>query len=668
MRFFGIAAALIAAAVVAISGAAAQEKVVSERALTDQTGWWEYYNVTPDQLSGYVDQNKARIISLAVNNVSPLRLSATMVANSGPYASGWWWYYGLTADQLTQKLNENKARLIDIEPYKAGGSLRFAVLMVPNTGANAVGWWWYYGLTPDQLNAKLDANKARLVDVKRYVDGGERFAAIMVSNEGPKATAWWWYYGKTADQLNQLVDQNHARLLDVDTYGSGANRRFTAILVPNTGSSAVGWWWYYGLSNQDLLETARRHGARLFDMEPPQDGASGYAGIMIDNGMTRNGDCGGAFAAGEQKIVDWMKTYDVPGASAAIVKGDKLVYSCAFGYADLATGRTVKPADLFRIASITKPITSSAIRKLEADSVLSRMDKMLDRMGSFKPAEPYKDNRLKDITIQNLLDHKGGWNIGALGFDPMFYTDTISTALHVPRPSTCPQNIQYMFQNIKLSFPPGGPGIDKKDYSNFGYCILGRIVQAQSGQTYENYVKQNILAPIHITDMKMGKSLRSGRFANEVQYYDVLFAGDVNSVFDGDPKKVQSPDGGFYLEAMDSHGGWLASAMDIARFGRFANPAPYGGGDWSFQGGLPGTSTIVERNGDVVTTIFFNHQNRAPGDAGAALAKLAADVRTSVTSWPTNDLWGKYGYQTVKLNPAIKPARRIRPKRSTNPG
>lgn len=637
MNFFqNLFAFASAAALLAAGGASAQEKIVSERTLTQQTGWQQYHNVSAEQLKGFIDANKSRIVDLDVSSAEPLRFSAALVSNSGPHASSWWWYYGLTEAQVNARLSENKARLIDIDPYVVGGELRFAVVMKPNTGADASGWWWYYGQTPEQLNAKLDQHKARLIDIERYRTGGQtRFAAIMVSNQGSKATGWWWYYGQTAAQVKDKINQHNARLLDLERSGAGADQRFDVVLVPNTGSSAIGWWWYHGISANQLLEQARRHGARVVDIEPPKDGASGYAGLMIDNGMEKNGDCGGAFAGVDRRIIDWMKRYEVPGASAAIVKGDRLVYACAFGYADIATGREVKPKDLFRIASIAKPVTATAVLRLEADGKLKRSDKMLDRLGQFKPAEPYKDDKLGDITIQHLLDHKGGWNWGELGFDPMFYTDTISQALGAPRPSNCTQNIRYMFQNVKLSFAPGG-GIDDKDYSNFGYCILGRIIHATSGQTYENYVRQKILEPVRVTEMRIGKSLRSGRLPNEVQYYDVPFASDVSSVFDGEPKKVQRPDGGFYLEAMDAHGGWVASSLDIARFARFA-----AGGNFGMQGGLTGTSTIVTRSGDEVISIFFNHQNRT--DA-AALSKLADDSRASVSQWPTHDLWGKYGY------------------------
>src|SRR5688572_1989506 len=574
-----------AASFLGVAPALAEEKVMTERSLTAQTGWWQYHNVTADQLSSYIDQHKARLVSLAVNDASPLRFSAALVANSGPHASGWWWYYGLTEAQLNARLTENKARLISIEVYEAGGQPRFAAVMVPNTGAAAIGWWWYYGKSPDQLGALAKQHDARIVDLDRYDIGGIRFAAIMVSNQGPKASGWWWYYGQTADQVSQLLKQNKARLLDLERHGSGANQRFDVVMVPNSGGDAIGWWWYHGLSAQQLLEITRRHGARLIDIQPPQDGAANYAGLMIDNGMARQGDCGGSMASVDNAVIAWMKRHQIPGGSAAVIKGDRLVYACSFGFADLAAGELVTTKDRFRLASISKPITRSAMKQLEADGKLAMNDKMLNRLGSAKPAQPYADQRLDDVTLQHLMDHKGGWNIGKLGFDPMFYSNQIASALGTPRPTSCTNVIRYMFQKVKLSFGPGG-GIDDKDYSNFGYCILGRVIEARSGKSYEDYVQDAVLAPIGISQMRVGHSLSSQRFPNEVQYYSPPFTADVTPVFPSPPApaQVQYPDGGSHIEAMDAHGGWIATAIDTARFARFANPQPYGG-NWAFEGG-----------------------------------------------------------------------------------
>jgi N-acyl-D-amino-acid deacylase len=111
----------------------------------------------------------------------------------------------------------------------------------------------------------------------------------------------------------------------------------------------------------------------------------------------------------------------------------------------------------------------------------------------------------------------------------------------------------------KLDFDPG----QKHAYSNFGYCLLGRIIEAVSGTSYERFMKQRILAPIGIRRARIGASLRSGRAEGEVAYYESQ-ESRTRSVF-GD-EEVTWPYGGFHLEAMDAHGGWILSAVDLARF------------------------------------------------------------------------------------------------------
>src|SRR5690606_38683770 len=117
-------------------------------------------------------------------------------------------------------------------------------------------------------------------------------------------------------------------------------------------------------------------------------------------------------------------------------------------------------------------------------------------------------------------------------------------------------------------FAPG----ERYAYSNFGYNLLGRVIEKLSGQGYEEYVREHVLAPIGVTSMRIGCTHLSDRCENEVRYYD---PGRAESVFAGD-LGVQVPwaYGGWHLEAMDSHGGWIASAVDLARFAAcFDDPA-----------------------------------------------------------------------------------------------
>ena len=114
---------------------------------------------------------------------------------------------------------------------------------------------------------------------------------------------------------------------------------------------------------------------------------------------------------------------------------------------------------------------------------------------------------------------------------------------------------------MPLDFTPG----TKYAYSNFGYCVLGRIIEKITGVRYEDYVKRVLLAPMGITDMQTGHTQIAFRAPNEVHYYDD-YDGMVQSVFPNITEPVPYPYGGFYLESFDSLGAWIASAQDLVQF------------------------------------------------------------------------------------------------------
>jgi N-acyl-D-amino-acid deacylase len=250
------------------------------------------------------------------------------------------------------------------------------------------------------------------------------------------------------------------------------------------------------------------------------------------------------------------------------------VYARGFGYADLENKVAVAPDALFRTASVSKPITSAAILKLVEAGKLSLTQKVLPLIPDLQPpAGKAMDPRWENITIQNLLQHTGGWDRSKPGgFDPMFIPGVAAAAVGAPAPASAETVIRYMLGQ-PLDFDPG----TRMVYSNFGYAILGRIIERVSGMTYENYVKTAVLAPAGVTKMRLGRTRLSERAPNEVKYYvpgaQTVNTGEVPSVFPGEGQ-VPVIYGGFYLEAMDSHGGWLASAVDLARFGLVTDGRP----------------------------------------------------------------------------------------------
>ncbi|MEE9253217.1 MAG: serine hydrolase domain-containing protein [Thermodesulfobacteriota bacterium] len=621
------------------SAAFAADAAIPERSVTKKTGWWWYHGKSAKQILDLAKAKKARVIDIEVEKTSPLRFSAAMVKNAGVHKKGWWWYYGKTAAQVNALVKQKKARILDLERYRVGGKTRFAVVLVPNTGSKSVGWWWYYGKSANQINALAKAKKARIIDIEVEKTSPYRFSVVLVRNTGKTKSGWWWYYGKTAAQVNALVKQKKARILDLERYRVGGKTRFAVVLVPNAGSSAANWWWYYGINGQQLLGLARRHGSRVIDIEPySKGGRKLFSTVLLDNGMVMTGKSVPALRSFDRRITRLMKKWNIPGAAVAVVKDGRLVYARGFGLADIGKNKAVRPSDLFRIASISKPLTRSAIFKLRDAGKLKLSDKAFNHLKNLKPGTP-ADKRINDITIQHLLDHKGGWDTGKLGFDPMFYSNQIAGKMGTPRPTSCKNVIRYMLKYHKLNCKPG----DKCKYSNFGYCILGRIIEKVGGKSYQQYVRTSILSPAGIKRIKMGRTLLSKRAKDEVRYYHHPFSSNVTTVFPSGPSKVPTQYGGWYIEAMDSHGGWISSAVDLVRFAKNANPAPYSG-NWSFNGSLNGTRSRVVRadGGKLIMSAVFN--SRPKGDKGfgdevsAALSKASKEV----TFWPGHDLFGSY--------------------------
>lgn len=170
------------------------------------------------------------------------------------------------------------------------------------------------------------------------------------------------------------------------------------------------------------------------------------------------------------------------------------------------------------------------------------------------------DKRLLDITVRHLLQHSGGWDRDVAG-DPVFYKN-VGKVMNVKEPVTGEILISYMM-NEKLQFKPGS----RYCYSNFGYVILGRIIERIMGVSYEDYVK-SFLNDIGIDDMKIGKTRYCETSIEEVEYFSNPLMGPIvnKSIYDGDDRDVLLPYGTFCLEYGDSDGGWLSTTKSLVQF------------------------------------------------------------------------------------------------------
>lgn len=231
------------------------------------TAWWFYTGINAAQVSNYLSANSARLTDIEVQSVSAgvPTFTVRMVRNSGAYAvPGWWWYYGLTAAQVSTYLNQNTARIIDLEPYDiGGGNIRFAVVMVANTGAAARTWWWYYGQTSAQLANLLTGR--RLIDLDSYGTGAnKRYTAVMIANTGTDSEAWEWWLNQTPASISSKVSAFNGRVIKLDRQADGS---YNFIQVRNTGSEATAWWYWFGFTSPTaLLNYANQLGVRPVDI------------------------------------------------------------------------------------------------------------------------------------------------------------------------------------------------------------------------------------------------------------------------------------------------------------------------------------------------------------------------------------------------------------------
>ena len=292
---------------------------------------------------------------------------------------------------------------------------------------------------------------------------------------------------------------------------------------------------------------------------------------------------------------EFLQRFKVPGMAIAVSHDGKLVLNRGFGVADETTGAAVTPEHLFRIASVSKPITSVTVFKLIEQGRLGLDDLVFGekgRLGSdFGAALP---ERVREITVRHLLTHTcGGWQNKAA--DPMFMHPAMGHR----------ELIAWAIANQPLAHAPG----TSYAYSNFGYCILGRVIEKITGQPYAQAVQRMVLGKCGVHAMRIASNTRAERQPDEVTYY---------SSGAGDPY-------GMNVARMDSHGGWLARASDLVQFAlrvdAFPNPpdilreetlrtmtthsalsesyacgwAVNKAGHWWHNGSLPGTASILVR-------------------------------------------------------------------------
>jgi CubicO group peptidase (beta-lactamase class C family) len=196
-------------------------------------------------------------------------------------------------------------------------------------------------------------------------------------------------------------------------------------------------------------------------------------------------------------------------------------------------------------------------------------------------------------------------------------------------------------------------------YSNFGYCLLGRLIEAVTGLTYQKHLQDGLLAQCGITHMSIASDERP--------------EGDVIRCYPADDDDINPYQ--HRIDRMDSHGGWQANAVDVLRFavrvdGRgpdvlsaasiatMTTPSGLAGSDgyaagwtinpgssrdpgtWNHSGVLPGATALLQRTDDdlcLVALTNYNERKDPASNTDAGLYRLLTRVRSQVDYWPLDE-------------------------------
>lgn len=553
--------------------------------------------------------------------------------------------------QESEALREQRFRPVCVSGYEVSGIAHYASLWEQSPGPAFAA---FHHITAAQMQANTDALRQqgfRPIDVCGYVAQGQvLFTAIW---EQSPMEQWEIRHNLTESQfinihtVNTLVGFIAKRISSYEFMGQ---RLYAAIWEKNGHGNEpeITWTSDYDLGLTDIQ--------RNFDAMVKR----GFSPVKVNVAERLSGDDPRFstiwhkphLSLADEEFIDnslrvFMTDHSVPGASVALTHRGRLVFARGYGVAD-TSGTPVTTNHLFRIASISKPITAVAIFKLiEADQL--QLDSRVfganailgTTYGTPQPtASGYKPN-IDMITVQHLLEHTSGW---PRTDDPMFGSLNLDHA-----------GLITLMLDRGLTTVPGSTF----DYLNFGYCVLGRIIERLSGRSYADYVKRHVLTPCGISDMHIAGDTLTDRRVNEVVYFPQS----------GNPYGIR-------VSRMDAHGGWIASATDLVRFlvsvdGFATKPdilasstiatmttpttalpptdiVRYAKGWWTHvegnrwhDGSLPGTASILLRSyHEYCWAILANSRRDGLLDPMYRdLDRLMWNVTRQITDWPAFDLF-----------------------------
>ena len=507
-----------------------------------------------------------RPISLDANGSTNAPDIAAVWINDG--FTNWTTVLGATSAEYSNQaslLSGQGYRTICVDAYGDYPNERYVAVWVRDAQATN-GWAQVFGLDQtsylNAFNNYINAGYRPIWVSAIATNSNARFSGAWVKRE--RGYSWSLYINMDAADLQSkvtyLLARDGSRPLNISGYGPANSTQFAASWI---FAEEPVWTWNSELSASAFQAAASNLSSNGFRPvcinEYGPNSSPRYASSWVQDpqpaAWSTTGVSDASLAALDTEMTNFMSLRSIERGTLAVTRNGKLVFHRAYTLAPTNVAPT-QPTNLFRIGSLSKQFTSVGIFQLIQAGKIS-LDQPISMILDLSTVS---DARFRAVTVRQLLQHWGGWDKD-VSYDPMFRDSIISANLGRPLPTTPQMVIDYM-KGQPLDNDPGTVFA----YSNFGYCLLGRIIEAVTGMSYEQFIKANVLAPAGIWDMRLGKSLLADADPAEVNYEDPVRRIVPTVMGTNGPALVPIQYGGFNVSTLDADGTWLATAADLVRF------------------------------------------------------------------------------------------------------
>ena len=277
--------------------------------------------------------------------------------------------------------------------------------------------------------------------------------------------------------------------------------------------------------------------------------------------LPQTGSADADFAAVDTLALGYLERYGQPGVSVVIAHADRIIYAKGYGWADREAQLPSSPWLEYRLASVSKTFTATAVMRLVEQGRVQLDAPAWGYVSAFMAAEP-ADARLKQVTVRQLLTHAWGLD-RAVSTDPMgsWYNDGGRIL------SSCKDVLRYRLLRMTLDFTPGA----RYAYNNTGYCWLGLIAETVDGRPLDTQITA-LIGPEALSTgrVRIGSVVPQQATPAEVHHYDRIGAPlgtPVPGVLPAPaPTQVPRPYGVYTLDGYGGSGGLVASPLTVTRF------------------------------------------------------------------------------------------------------